>query len=195
MRARLTTFAVGSLSAGDAGSVVFAVAVNSSVPAGTTVISNAVSISDAAYVIPASNSQDQPFRSAPPAAYKLIFGQQRAVSTTHRKLVISPAVTVNVQDQYGSLFSGGTSTTVTLTHNGGTFVGGSNTATASTVNGVATFSNLRISSGGTYTLTATDGALINITSSQFFLRSDALANSAFCNNRVAPAPVRQLRQP
>jgi hypothetical protein len=155
-------FTVGSLSAGDAGSVVFAVAVNGSVPAGTAVLTNNVSITDTAG--DTSAAQDNTPIGAS-VAYKLTIGQQPSTSAVGS--VMNPAITVNVNDQYGALFTVGAATTITLTLNGGTFVGGGNTAAANTVGGVATFSNLRISAAGTYTLTATAGTLINVTSSSF----------------------------
>jgi hypothetical protein len=84
------------------------------------------------------------------AAAKLVFGQQPTNTTAGN--AISPAVTVQIQDQFGNLTS--STASVTLTLNTGTFSGGSNTASASAVSGVATFSNLVINNPGTYTLTA-----------------------------------------
>src|SRR5262249_86348 len=98
-----------------------------------------------------------------PAA-KLGFTQQPSPARVGQ--AISPAVTVAVRDSAGSTITGDTST-VTLTLNGGNFAGGGNTVSAQAVNGVATFSNLVSSTAGSYTLTATDGALTSAVSNQF----------------------------
>ena len=66
------------------------------------------------------------------------------------------AVTVAVKDQFGNTFAADSSSTVTLTLNGGTLSSGGNTATATVASGVATFSNLVLAAAGSYTLTATD---------------------------------------
>ena len=85
---------------------------------------------------------------------------------TQTGTVISPAVTVAVQDQFGYTVATNSST-VTLKLSSGTFGGGANTATATSVNGVATFNNLVISIAGNYTLTASDGSLAGAISSNF----------------------------
>jgi autotransporter-associated beta strand protein len=157
------TFTVGNLAAGDTGSVVFAVTVNSSIPGGTINLSDTVSISDAASDT-ASGSRTTPLVGTP-IAFKLAFGQQPENARTAS--AISPAVTVVVQDQFGNTFTTGSNSTVTLTLSSGTFSDGSNTATAQAMNGVATFSNLSINTQGNYSLSATGGSLISTVSSTF----------------------------
>jgi hypothetical protein len=76
---------------------------------------------------------------------------------------LSPAVAVSVLDQFGNTFTGDSSSTVTLTLNGGTFVGGGITATATVSGGVATFPGLAVSTPGTYTLGAADANLAGAT--------------------------------
>jgi autotransporter-associated beta strand protein len=156
------TFNVGSLAAGDAGSVVFAVTVNASVPNGTVTLTDTATITDAASDM-ATGNRVTPLV-VPVIPYKVVFGQQP--TNARGGVAISPAVTVVVQDQLGNTFTG-TSSTVTLTLSGGTFSGGTNTATAQTSNGVATFGNLVINAQGAYSLTAADGSLVSAVSSTF----------------------------
>ena len=77
--------------------------------------------------------------------------------------VTMPSITVDVENASGALVSTDNSD-VTLTISSGTFSG---TLTEQAVNGVATFSDLSIPAMGTYTLTATDGALTQATSAPF----------------------------
>jgi hypothetical protein len=163
------TFSVGNLNAGVTGSVVFSVDLNASIPTGTTTVSNNVSISDAASDT-ASATRTTPI--PPPAESSLIFSQEPpAIGSAG--IALSPAVTVSIEDQFGNVYTPDSTSTVMLTLNGGTFSGGGNTATATASNGVATFSNLVISSSGTYTLTASDGALTGANSSSFFIANSA----------------------
>ncbi len=106
----------------------------------------------------------------PAAASKLVFGQQP--STTTAGQTIGPAVTVDVKDQYGNLVTSDSST-VTLTLSSGTFAGGSATASATASGGVATFSDLKIDTAGSYTLKATDGSLTPANSGSFSVRPAA----------------------
>jgi hypothetical protein len=160
------TFSVGALNAGTTGSVVFSVDVNSTIPAGTSSLTNTVTITDAA------GDRSSGTRVTPlgtPVETKLAFTQQPGSGETG--VALTPAVTVTAEDQFGNPFTGDSSSTVTLTLNGGTFVGGGNTATATVASGVATFSNLAISAPGTYTLTAADGSLTGATSNSFTIQT------------------------
>ena len=101
----------------------------------------------------------------PAAANKLVFGQQP--TSTAAGQAISPAVTVQIQDQFGNLTTSTASVTVAIGNNpsSGTLSG---TATVAAVNGTATFSNLSIDKAGTgYTLTASSAGLTGATSSAF----------------------------
>jgi subtilase family serine protease len=116
------------------------------------------------------------------ASATLVYGPSETVNFTYQvssKLVIStqpPAstpygtslasVVVNV-DTSANTTVYGDSSTVTLTLNTGTFNTGSSTITATAVNGVATFTGLRTSTVGSYTLTASDGSLSTATSNSF----------------------------
>src|SRR5207248_780225 len=98
------------------------------------------------------------FTVVPAAANHLAFNVQP--STTVAGVVIAPAVTVRVLDQFGNLATGDSSNvTVAIGTNagGGTLSG---TATVAASSGIATFSTLSINKTGTgYTLTAADGGL------------------------------------
>jgi hypothetical protein len=156
------SFSVGALSAGVTGSVGFSVDVNSTIPSGTTSLTNTVTITDAAGD---SSSGTRVTPLGTPVATSLAFTHQPDSGETG--VALTPAVTVAVKDQFGNTFTGDSSSTVTLTLNGGTFSGGGNTATATVSSGVATFSNLVIGAPGSYTLTASDGSLTGATSSSF----------------------------
>ncbi len=106
----------------------------------------------------------------PAAASQLRFGHQP--TTTTAGLAISPAVTVDVNDQYGNLVSSDNST-VTLTLSSGTFASGSATASATASGGVATFGALMIDTAGSYTLKASDGGLSPAISGSFSIRPAA----------------------
>lgn len=56
---------------------------------------------------------------------------------------------------------------VTLTLHGGVFAGGSDVATAQASNGIASFYNLAINTPGAYTITASNGTAIPVTSGSF----------------------------
>jgi hypothetical protein len=106
----------------------------------------------------------------PNVANQLVFGQQP--STTTAGQTISPAVTVNVEDQYGNPVTSDSST-VTLTLSSGTYAGGSATVSTMASGGVATFTALTINTAGIYTLKATDGSLTPANSGSFTVQSAA----------------------
>ena len=122
-----------------------------------------VTASDTAFTSPPSQQQETV---NPAAASKLVFGQQP--TSTAAGTSISPAVTVQVEDQFSNVVTTDTST-VTLTLSSGTFEGGSTTATAAASGGVATFSGLKIDAAGSYTLAATDGTLTASGASNSFI--------------------------
>ena len=114
------------------------------------------------------------------ATVKLTFGTQ-PTNTAHG-LIIAPAVTVRVQDQFGNLTSSNASVTVAIGTNpgGGTLSG---TTTLSATNGTATFTNLSIdiASRG-YTLVGRSTGFAGITSSLFDITSIGLRGSATMAN-------------
>ena len=93
------------------------------------------------------------------AASNLVFVQTPSTGTAGQ--VLSPAVQVAVEDQFGDVVTSDNSI-VTLTPSSGGFSGGA--ATAQVVNGVATFGNLVIGAAGTDSLSASDGSLTGATS-------------------------------
>jgi hypothetical protein len=104
----------------------------------------------------------------PPA--KLAFVQQPTSALTGA--TISPAVTVAVEDSNGNPVTSATNP-VTLALVGGTGLGG--TLTATPQKGVATFSNLTVSTAGTYTLSASSPSLTSATSTSFTISTTTTA--------------------
>ena len=104
-------------------------------------------------------------------AAKLVFTQQP--TNTQFGSVITPDVTVAVEDNFGNLASEDSSTVAVKLDHGAFFSGGdpgdNTTAIASCIGGVATFSNLIVSAAGNYTLTASDGSLTEATSGSFLV--------------------------
>ena len=87
-------------------------------------------------------------------------------------------MTVAVEDPFGNTVATDSST-VTLTLGSRTFASGGSTVTVAAVNGIATFSNLAIDAAGSYTMTASDGALAVVTSSNFAVTPAAATALAF----------------
>ena len=96
------------------------------------------------------------------APARLAFLQQP--SNALAQATISPAVQVVVEDTNGNPVTTATNL-VTLALAGGTGLGG--TLTATPRNGLATFSNLTVSTAGSYTLSATSPSLTSATSTTF----------------------------
>ncbi len=109
---------------------------------------------------------------------QLAFMQQPGGTVAGSAVNGEAGVSVAVEDCVGGTV-GVDSSAVTLTLSGGTFAGGGNTATAAAIAGVATFSNLMIDAAGSYTLTASDGALTGTTSGSFTVSPAAAAELAF----------------
>ena len=97
-----------------------------------------------------------------PMAAKLAFSHQPSNALTGAP--ISPAITVTVEDVNGNTVTTA-SNQVTLALVSGTGLGG--TLTAMPLNGVATFSNVTVSTPGTYMLSATSAGLVAATSAGF----------------------------
>jgi hypothetical protein len=106
------------------------------------------------------------------AAAKLAFIAQPSNTVAGKS--IAPAVQVAIQDANGNVVTGATTpVTIAIATNPGTATLGG-TATASPVLGIATFSNLSISSSGTgYTLAASATGLTGATSSAFNVTAPA----------------------
>ena len=107
-----------------------------------------------------------------PTPAELVFMQQPTNALA--QAIISPAVTVALEDANGDVVSTATNS-ITLALASGAGLGG--TLTVSAVNGVATFNNLTISSAGTYSLSASSAGLPSLTSNSF-----AISNPASTSN-------------
>ncbi|HUO09550.1 MAG TPA: Ig-like domain repeat protein [Phycisphaerae bacterium] len=94
----------------------------------------------------------------------IVFTQQPSTALPHHAIV--PAITVTIEDQFGSILTTDNANITLSVASGPGTIGGTVTVTA--VNGVATFSNISLSAAGNYTLSASasDGAS-NVTSSSF----------------------------
>ncbi|MBS0261305.1 MAG: hypothetical protein JSS02_05060 [Planctomycetes bacterium] len=113
----------------------------------------------------------------PATASQTVFLTTPATGTAGTAL--SPALTVAVQDAFGNIVTGNTSTvTLSIATGPAGFAAGS-TLSVAAVNGVATFSNLVINTTGTYTLKSTDGTLTTATSSDISISPAAATKLAF----------------
>ena len=77
----------------------------------------------------------------------------------------SPSITVDVEDQFGNIVTTDSSSVTLTVASGPGSLSGTVTVTAS--GDVATFSNVKLNTAGSYTLTAGDGSLTSATSSSF----------------------------
>jgi hypothetical protein len=102
-------------------------------------------------------------------------GFQVGPATVTAGATMAPAVQVAVEDQNGNVVTS-SSAPVTLSLSGNATLGG--TLTVNAVNGIATFTDLNVTVAGTYTLTASSGALTPATSSPFTVTSGAAAQIA-----------------
>jgi hypothetical protein len=99
---------------------------------------------------------------SPTNASKLVF--QTVPGSGAAGNALSPSVTVEVEDQFSNVVtSDGSMVTLAVASGPGGF-DSSSTVSVPAVNGVATFSNLLLDTGGTYTLGASDGGLSPATS-------------------------------
>jgi hypothetical protein len=112
--------------------------------------------------------------SAPITAVQLAFLQQPTNASTGA--TFTPAVTVEVQDNQGNIFTTASSP-VTLALIGGTGLRG--TLTVTPQNGIATFSNLTVSTAGNYTLSATSSGLGSATSAGFTVTGPYVGNTYY----------------
>ncbi|MGA3067140.1 MAG: Ser-Thr-rich GPI-anchored membrane family protein, partial [Tepidisphaeraceae bacterium] len=103
------------------------------------------------------------FTVSPAAASQLAYAVQP--SNAPLSVDISPAITVDVEDQYGNVVTTNSSNVTLAVASGPGSAGGTLTVAASS--GVATFSNISFATAGNYTLTASDASLTAATSSAF----------------------------
>ena len=118
--------------------------------------------------LPLSNATTVSFVVTPAAASKLVITQSPSTGTAGA--VLGP-VKVAVEDSFGNLLTGDSSTVALSIGSGpGALTAGSTTSVAA-VNGIATFSNLLLNTSGTYTLSVSDGALSGATSGNLVVKS------------------------
>jgi len=114
------------------------------------------------------------------AAAKVAFTSQPPASTASGA---SFGTVVTVQDAAGNTVTGNTSqVSVALTSANGATLNGTKSVAAS--NGVTTFSGLSVAKAGSYSLTATDGALIAATSNAFTIAPGAAASIVFTTQPI-----------
>ncbi len=105
------------------------------------------------------------------APAQLAFVQQP--SDTPINAVISPAITVAVENALGQTITNNTDPITLSISSGGGNLGG--TVTVNAVNGIATFNNLTIDTHGAHTLDASRVGLSNVTSSSFNILASLVA--------------------
>jgi hypothetical protein len=131
------------------------------------------------YTLAASNgtltsATSATFAIAPAPASQLVF--QSVPTTGSVGVLLATAITVAVEDAFGNVATGDTSTvSLSVASGPGDFTGGS-TLSVAAVNGIATFSNLALNTAGNYTLNATDGTLTATTSGTITINSAASAS-------------------
>ncbi|HUY35813.1 MAG TPA: Ig-like domain repeat protein [Pirellulales bacterium] len=120
------------------------------------------------------------FAISPAATSQLVFTAQPANTTAGQTIDGTSGVVVSIEDQFGNVETGDTSNvTIAVLSGPGAFASG--TLTVAAVKGVATFSNLVIDQGGSYTLSASDvaDAIASVTSSSFAVTPAAAGKLAF----------------
>jgi hypothetical protein len=139
-----------------------------------------------------SNTSAFAFTIKAAAPAKLAF--MRQPTTTVAGQPVTPAVTVEVLDQYGNIV---TSNNSKVTLSMGTHVAKatlSGTLTMAAAGGVSTFSNLSLNKPGTYTLKAADGKLTAAVSKSFRINVGAPAKLVFAG-QPGSATVGKLISP
>ncbi len=110
---------------------------------------------------------------SPAGADHLAFVQQPTNTTAGPTNPISPAVTVEILDQFNNVLAGDNSDQVTVAVNSGPSSNLNGTLTATVNHGVASFSTLSLNTAGTYTLDATSGSLNQVNSASFVINPAA----------------------
>jgi hypothetical protein len=118
-----------------------------------------------------TGATSQSFKITAAAATKLAFAA--TPPSTAAGKAITPAVVIDVEDQFGNIATTNTSNVIIAIASGGGTLGGTKTVAAKA--GVATFANLTISNVGAHTLKATDGTLTSATSASFNITAGAAA--------------------
>ena len=93
-------------------------------------------------------------------------------------LPITPAIQVAIEDTQGNVLTSDTSSvTISIASGSGTIIG---TTTVTAIDGIATFSDIMLPTG-TFTLTASDGSYIGVTSAAFTISAPSIVYTAPAN--------------
>jgi uncharacterized repeat protein (TIGR03803 family) len=186
----------GNIATGNSSNVTLAVATGPGSLSGTTTVAASSGVatfsniklntvgtytltaSDGALTTDASSS----FAVGPAAASKVVYSVQPSNVTAG--VADSPSIVVDVEDQFGNLVTGNSSNVTLSVATGPGSLSGTTTVAAS--GGVATFSNIIVDTAGSYTLTATDGALTTATSGSFTVSPTAASKVVY---NVQPSNV------
>ena len=164
-----------------AGPGVFAAGSTASVNAvhGVATFSNLILNTAGSYKLSASDSADSlnagnsnSFTINPSTASKLAFIQD--VSNATAGAAVTPSPVIAVEDQFGNVVTGDTSTVALSVFSGPGTLSGTNSVAA--VAGEATFGNLILDTAGTYTLSAADGKLAGVDSDSFTVSAASSVN-------------------
>jgi uncharacterized repeat protein (TIGR03803 family) len=147
---------------------------------GVATFSNVKLDTAGAYTLAASDgsltgADSSSFTVSPTSASQLAFNQEPSNVTAGS--AISPSITVDVEDQYGNIVTTDSSSVTLSIHSGPGSIGGTDSVSAS--NGVATFSNVKLDTAGTYTLAASDGSLTAADSTSFVVSAATASQLAF----------------
>jgi hypothetical protein len=129
------------------------------------------------------------FTISPADSSQLVYGTAPAAATAGAKLT---AFTVKVEDKFGNVVTGNSSSVTIGIGTGPTGATVAGTATVSASSGVATFSAFKLNTAGNYTLKATDGLLTPVTSAAVAITADVasqLAISPVAASVVAGATI------
>ncbi len=129
---------------------------------------------------------------SPAGASKLVLQQTPTSGTAGQAL--SPSVSVILEDAFGNVLTGNTSTvTIAVASGPGGLTTGSTTSVAA-VSGVATFSNLVLDTSGSYTLTVSESGLTGATTGAISV-SPAGASQLVLEQAPTSGTVGQARSP
>ncbi len=180
----------------DAGSTISVTAVN-----GIATFSNLVLDTAGSYTLSLSDgtltgATTGAITIVPASATQLVLQQSPTSGTAGQAL--SPSLTVAVEDSFGNVVTGDTSTmTVTVATGPAGFAAGSTTSVAA-VGGVATFSKLVLDTVGSYTLSVSDGGLTGATTGSITISPTSASQLVFEQSPTtgtagqAPAPRAHL---
>jgi hypothetical protein len=125
-------------------------------------------------------------------ASKLVFLSSPASGTAGQAL--SPSLTVAVEDAFGDVITGDSSTVTIPVSTGPARLSAGSITSAVAVNGIATFSSLLFDAAGTYTLGANDGSLTGATSDTITIGAGA-ASKLFVSDAPVVATAGQALSP